>query len=81
MATSSSWKSCLCCAARVKWGRGSHCISCSLAESPFYVLVETSGSSAAHDAEKLTGVLEQVLNSGLVSDGTMATDQRKIQVM
>lgn len=60
---------------------GSRCISCSLSESPFYVLVETSGSSAGHDAEKLTSVLEQVLNSGLVTDGTMATDQRKVQVL
>ncbi|XP_051046809.1 D-2-hydroxyglutarate dehydrogenase, mitochondrial isoform X2 [Phodopus roborovskii] len=50
-------------------------------ESPFYVLVETSGSSAGHDAEKLTSVLEQVLNSGLVSDGTMATDQKKVQML
>nr|BAE41647.1 unnamed protein product [Mus musculus] len=50
-------------------------------ESPFYVLVETSGSSAGHDAEKLTNVLEQVLNSGLVTDGTMATDQRKVQML
>ncbi|XP_031224383.1 D-2-hydroxyglutarate dehydrogenase, mitochondrial isoform X4 [Mastomys coucha] len=50
-------------------------------ESPFYVLVETSGSSAGHDSEKLTNVLEQVLNSGLVTDGTMATDQRKVQML
>lgn len=63
-----------------RWGCGSHFISSSLSESPFYVLVETSGSSAGHDAEKLTSVLEQVLNSGLVTDGTMATDQRKVQV-
>jgi hypothetical protein len=60
---------------------GSQCLSCFLSESPFYVLVETSGSSAGHDAEKLTNVLEQVLNSGLVTDGTMATDQRKVQVL
>lgn len=60
---------------------GSQCLSCFLSDSPFYVLVETSGSSAGHDAEKLTNVLEQVLNSGLVTDGTMATDQRKVQVL
>lgn len=64
-----------------RWDWGSHFISSSLSESPFYVLVETSGSSAGHDAEKLTSVLEQVLNSGLVTDGTMATDQRKVQVL
>ncbi|XP_038195494.1 D-2-hydroxyglutarate dehydrogenase, mitochondrial isoform X2 [Arvicola amphibius] len=39
------------------------------------------GSSAGHDTEKLTSVLEQVLNSGLVSDGTIATDQRKVQML
>lgn len=54
---------------------------CSLPESPFYILVETSGSSAGHDAEKLDSFLEQVLGSGLVTDGTVATDQRKIQVL
>lgn len=49
-------------------------------ESPFYVLIETSGSRAEHDAEKLSDFLEQVLGSGLVTDGTLATDQRKIKV-
>lgn len=65
----------------VRWDWGSPCTSRFLSESPFYVLVETSGSSAGHDSEKLTNVLEQVLNSGLVTDGTMATDQRKVQVL
>lgn len=51
-----------------------------LPESPFYVLVETSGSKAEHDAEKLSSFLEQLLGSGLVTDGTLATDQRKIKV-
>nr|XP_020013296.1 D-2-hydroxyglutarate dehydrogenase, mitochondrial [Castor canadensis] len=50
-------------------------------ESPFYILVETSGSSAGHDAEKLDSFLEQGLGSGLVTDGTVATDQRKIQAL
>lgn len=49
-------------------------------ESPFYVLIETSGSRAEHDAEKLSNFLEQVLDSGLVTDGTLATDHRKIKV-
>ncbi|XP_036110898.1 D-2-hydroxyglutarate dehydrogenase, mitochondrial isoform X2 [Molossus molossus] len=48
-------------------------------ESPFYVLVETSGSRAEHDAEKLSSFLEHVLGCGLVTDGTLATDQRKIK--
>ncbi|XP_008048023.1 D-2-hydroxyglutarate dehydrogenase, mitochondrial [Carlito syrichta] len=50
-------------------------------ESPFYVLIETSGSSAGHDAEKLGNFLEHVLDSGLVTDGTLATDERKIKVL
>nr|XP_019575015.1 PREDICTED: D-2-hydroxyglutarate dehydrogenase, mitochondrial isoform X3 [Rhinolophus sinicus] len=50
-------------------------------ESPFYVLIETSGSRAEHDAEKLSDFLEQVLGSGLVTDGTLATDQRKIKAL
>lgn len=50
-------------------------------ESPFYVLIETSGSGADHDAEKLNSFLEQVQGSGLVTDGTLATDQRRIQAL
>ncbi|XP_058521231.1 D-2-hydroxyglutarate dehydrogenase, mitochondrial isoform X3 [Ochotona princeps] len=50
-------------------------------DSAFYVLVETSGSSAEHDTEKLGHFLEHVLSSGLVSDGAVATDQRKIQTL
>lgn len=33
-----------------------------------------------HDAEKLSSFLEHALGSGLVTDGTLATDQRKIKV-
>ncbi|XP_069855604.1 D-2-hydroxyglutarate dehydrogenase, mitochondrial isoform X1 [Dipodomys merriami] len=50
-------------------------------DSPFYILVETSGSNAGHDAEKLGSFLEQALGSGLVTDGTMATDHRKVQAL
>ncbi|KAM8790354.1 D-2-hydroxyglutarate dehydrogenase, mitochondrial isoform 2-T4 [Rhynchonycteris naso] len=50
-------------------------------ESPFYVLVETSGSRAEHDAEKLSSFLERTLGSGLVTDGTVATDQRKVKAL
>ena len=35
-------------------------------QAPLYVLVETSGSSAAHDGEKLGGFLEGVMAAGLV---------------
>ncbi|XP_053453210.1 D-2-hydroxyglutarate dehydrogenase, mitochondrial isoform X2 [Nycticebus coucang] len=50
-------------------------------ESPFYVLIETSGSHAGHDADKLGSFLEHMLGSGLVTDGTLATDQRKIKML
>lgn len=44
------------------------------------MLVETAGSSVAHDSEKLTAFLEQALSSGLLTDGTVATEQRRVQV-
>lgn len=50
-------------------------------ESPFYVLIETSGSRAGHDAEKLSSFLEHVLDFGLVTDGTLATDQRRVKML
>ncbi|XP_004743866.1 D-2-hydroxyglutarate dehydrogenase, mitochondrial isoform X2 [Mustela putorius furo] len=50
-------------------------------ESPFYVLVETSGSRAGHDSEKLSDFLEQALSSGLVTDGTVATDQTRLKAL
>ncbi|XP_012290853.2 D-2-hydroxyglutarate dehydrogenase, mitochondrial isoform X1 [Aotus nancymaae] len=50
-------------------------------KSPFYVLIETSGSNAGHDAEKLGSFLEHALGSGLVTDGTVAADQRKVKML
>lgn len=41
----------------------------------FYVLIETSGSSAEHDQAKLNGFLESVMNEGIVEDGIVAQDQ------
>lgn len=52
----------------------------SLSDSHFYVLIETSGSSSTHDEEKLNSFLEQAMTSGLVTDGTVATDDKKIRV-
>ncbi|XP_071422786.1 D-2-hydroxyglutarate dehydrogenase, mitochondrial isoform X2 [Pithys albifrons albifrons] len=49
--------------------------------SPFYVLIETSGSNSTHDEEKLNNFLEQVTASGLVTDGTVATDDKKIKML
>lgn len=40
--------------------------------APFYMLIETHGSSEAHDAEKLEGFLEEAMAAGLVGDGTLA---------
>ena len=43
--------------------------------SPFYVLVETSGSNAEHDNAKLEAFLEHVMGEEIVSDGTLAQDE------
>ena len=43
-------------------------------EYPFYMLVETSGSNAAHDMEKLEGFLESAFEAGCVADGVIAQD-------
>lgn len=51
----------------------------SLSGSPFYVLIETSGSNSSHDEEKLNSFLEQAMTSGLVTDGTVAVDDKKIK--
>jgi D-2-hydroxyglutarate dehydrogenase len=40
-----------------------------------YVLLELSGSNAAHDQEKLHSFLKSVMGSGLVVDGTIAQDE------
>lgn len=42
---------------------------------PFYMLVETQGSHAGHDKEKLEGFLEAVMADGSVADGTLAESQ------
>ncbi|CAI9603662.1 unnamed protein product [Staurois parvus] len=49
-----------------------------LPENAFYVLVETSGSCAKHDEEKLNAFLEKALDSECVTSGTVATDHSKI---
>lgn len=50
-------------------------------DSPFYVLIETSGSNSTHDEEKLNNFLERAMASGLVTDGTVATDDKKMKVL
>jgi FAD/FMN-containing dehydrogenase len=46
---------------------------------PFYCLIETSGSNADHDSEKLQAFLEDVMEKGIVSDGTLAQDETQIK--
>ena len=48
---------------------------------PFYVLLETAGSDAKHDAEKLNRLLERLLAEGIVSDGTVASDATHVKVI
>merc|ERR1712038_1480680 len=47
-------------------------LTCPLEPSNFYMLIETSGSKAEHDEEKLNLFLEEMLEKGSVSDGTVA---------
>ncbi|XP_068880824.1 D-2-hydroxyglutarate dehydrogenase, mitochondrial isoform X2 [Aphelocoma coerulescens] len=56
-------------------------LSSPVTDSPFYVLIETSGSNSTHDEEKLNNFLEQAMASGLVTDGTVATDGKKIKML
>ncbi|KAL3476436.1 hypothetical protein BJX99DRAFT_246802 [Aspergillus californicus] len=44
-------------------------------EYPFYCLVETSGSNADHDMEKLEGFLESIMSEGIVADGVLGQDE------
>ncbi|KAJ4377328.1 D-lactate ferricytochrome c oxidoreductase [Neocucurbitaria cava] len=48
-------------------------------EHPFYCLIETSGSNADHDSEKLQAFLEHVMEREVVSDGVLAQDQTQVQ--
>jgi len=49
-----------------------------ISDHSFYMLIETSGSNFDHDEEKLASFLSNILESGLASDGTLATDSSKI---
>ena len=50
-------------------------------QHPFYCLVETSGSNADHDSEKLNGFLSHVMDEGLVNDGVVAQDETQAQAL
>lgn len=46
---------------------------------PFYMMIETSGSNAEHDAEKVSQFLEQAMTEGLVQDGTTTSQPSHIK--
>lgn len=48
-------------------------------DHPFYCLVETSGSNAEHDSEKLEQFLEHVMGEEIVSDGVLAQDETQVK--
>lgn len=52
-----------------------------IADCPFYIVIETSGSDPDHDAQKLHNFLEEAMTSLLVSDGTVATEDAKIKAL
>jgi len=43
-------------------------------EGEFYVLVETGGSNAGHDEEKLSNLLETLMDKSLITSGVLAQD-------
>ncbi len=47
------------------------------APHPFYLFIETSGSVAAHDEEKLHGFLEAAGATGLVGEGVVAASEQQ----
>ena len=52
-------------------------LKCPLDRNNFYMLIETSGSNAEHDEEKLNMFLERMMTTGAVEDGTVATAPSK----
>mmetsp|Transcript_30753 Transcript_30753/g.70920 ORF Transcript_30753/g.70920 Transcript_30753/m.70920 type:complete len:519 (+) Transcript_30753:1-1557(+) len=48
---------------------------------PFYVLIETHGSNAEHDSQKLQSFLETVLEEGVAEDGVLAQDSKQCETL
>ena len=48
---------------------------------PFYVLIETAGSHKEHDDDKLSALLETLMENGIVQDGAVAQDGSQLQNM
>lgn len=45
------------------------------------MLLETSGSNGVHDEEKLTHFLETSMKNGIIQDGTVTNNTKKISVI
>lgn len=45
---------------------------------PFYVLIETHGSNAQHDEQKLTQFLSSTVDEGIAMDGTFGFDEAMV---
>ncbi|XP_072313248.1 D-2-hydroxyglutarate dehydrogenase, mitochondrial [Eucyclogobius newberryi] len=52
-----------------------------ISDCPFYIVIETAGSDQNHDSEKLHHFLEEAMNTSLVTDGTVATEESKIKAL
>jgi (R)-2-hydroxyglutarate---pyruvate transhydrogenase len=50
-------------------------------DHPFYCLIETSGSNAEHDQEKVEKFLEHVMSEEIVSDGVVAQDETQVKTL
>jgi FAD/FMN-containing dehydrogenase len=50
-------------------------------DHPFYCLIETSGSNADHDYEKLEKFLEDVMGREIVADGVLAQDETQARAL
>lgn len=47
---------------------------------PFYMLLETQGSNNAHDEEKMTKFLTDVMEDGIVKNGIVTNEPSKMKV-
>ncbi|XP_029643465.1 D-2-hydroxyglutarate dehydrogenase, mitochondrial [Octopus sinensis] len=54
-------------------------LSSPIGKYPFYVLIETSGSNGNHDEEKINVLLEDLMQTGTVTDGTLAGDMTQMK--
>lgn len=55
-------------------------LSCPLADAPFYMLLETSGSNGTHDEEKLNNFLTTCMDQSMIMDGLTLSEPSKMRV-